>query len=226
MNRYVALYPRAWRARYGEELESVLGEGRLAMRDRLDLLRGALDAHLHPEMPSALPVAAAVTGSALAAAHALALGVQPVPTDWPGYLDEALPLIIGSIAALIPVLIGLWLKLGDSDGVLGRLGIVLAVAGHLAWLAALLAALARLTYGPVTAGAATVGLVGAALLGVALAGRGRLLPGALLAAAGLAGLAPPALGWPAFAAAWTAVAVVLLVELARRRDPTGGPRVA
>lgn len=226
MNRYVALYPRAWRARYGEELEAVLGEERLALRDRLDLVRGALDAHLHPAMPSALPVAAALTGSGLAAAHALALAIQPVPTDWPGYLDDALPLVIGAVAALIPVLIGLWLKLGDADGVLGRIGIVLGVAGHLAWLAALVAALARLTYGPMTAAVATVGLAGAALLGVALAGRGQPLLGGLLAAAGLAGLAPPALGWPAFAVAWTAVAFVLVVDLTHRRGPTGGPRVA
>lgn len=226
VNRYIALYPRAWRARYGEEAEAVLGVERLGLRDRLDLVRGALDAHLHPAVPSPVPVAAAVTGSALAAAHALALGVQPVPTDWPGYLDDALPLIIGSVAALIPALIGLWLQLGDSDGVLGRLGVVLAVTGHLAWLAALVAALARLAYGPVTAAAATVGLAGAALLAVALAGHGRPLLGILLATAGLAGLAPPALGWPAFAAAWTAVAVVMLVDFARRRASTGGPRVA
>jgi hypothetical protein len=226
VNRYVALYPAAWRARYGEELEAVLGEAGLSLRDRLDLVRGALDAHLHPAVPSPLPVAAAVTGSALAAAHAIALGVQPVPTDWPGYLDDALPLIVGSVAALIPVHIGLWLRLGDSDGVLGRLGIVLAVAGHVAWLAVLLAAVARVTYGPVTAAIATVGLAGTALLGVALVGHGRPLLGGLLAAAGLAGLAPPTLGWPAFAAAWTAVAAVMLVDLARRRSPTGGPRVA
>ena len=47
-----------------------------------------------------------------------------------------------------------------------------------------------------------------------------------LAAAGLAGVAPPALGWPAFAAAWTGVAVLLMGELAGRGAPTGGTRVA
>ena len=56
---------------------------------------------------------AAVTASALAVAHAIALAAQPVATDWPGYQDEALPLIIGSVAASIPALVGLWLKLGD-----------------------------------------------------------------------------------------------------------------
>lgn len=226
MNPYIALYPRAWRIRYGDELEAVLQEGRLGVRDRLDLVRGALDAHLHPAVPSPLPVAAAVAGSGLVAAHAVALAVQPVPTDWPGYLDDALPLITGGVAALLPVLVGMWLKLGDSDGVLGRVGIVLAVAGHLAWLAALVAAMVRLTYGPATAAVATVALAGTAFLGVALAGRGRPLLGALLAAAGLAGVAPPSVGWPAFAAAWTAVAVLLLIDLARGPAPTGGPRVA
>lgn len=226
MNRYVALYPRAWRVRYGDELDAVLEQGRLGLRDRLDLVRGAIDAHLHPAVPSRLPVAAAVAGSGLSAAHALALAVQPVPTDWPGYLDEALPLITGGVAVLLPVLVGMWLKLGDSDGLFGRLGIVLAVAGHVAWLAALVAAMVRLTYGPVTAAAATVALAGTALLGVALAGRGRPLLGGLLAAAGLAGLAPPSLGWPGFAAAWTGVAVLLLIDLARGPGPTGGARVA
>ena len=226
MNRFVALYPRAWRARYGDELAAVIDEGSLGIRDRLDIVRGAIDAHLHPAIPSPVPVAAALTASALAVAHAVALAVQPVATDWPGYLDEALPLIIGAVAALLPAVVGLWLRLGDDDGFLGRIGVILAVTGHCAWLLALVAAVARLAYGPVTAAAATVAMAGTAILGVALVGRGRLLLGGLLAAAGLAGLAPPALGWPAFAAAWTGVSATLVRELTAGRAATGGPRVA
>ena len=226
LSRYVALYPRAWRERYGEELQAILEAERLGLRIRFDLLRGALDAHLHPSTPSPLPVAAALTASALAVAHAIALAAQPVPTDWPGYLEDALPLLIGSVVALVPVLIGLWLKLGDGDGPVGRLGVVLAVVGHGAWLVALVAALTHVAYGPLTAAAATMAMAGTAVLGIALAGRSRPLLGVLLAVAALAGVAPPGLGWPAFAAAWTGVAGVLLADFGRRSEDPGAPRLA
>jgi hypothetical protein len=43
------LYPRAWRERYGEELSAQLGAQRpLRIGIVADLVRGALDAHLHP----------------------------------------------------------------------------------------------------------------------------------------------------------------------------------
>jgi hypothetical protein len=89
----------------------------------------------------------------------------------------------------------------------------------------LVAAAARLAYGPITAVAATVAMTGTAMLGVALAGRGQAILGLLVAAVALAGVAP-AWGWPAFAAAWTAVAVVVVLD---HPDPTvalGGPSVA
>ena len=217
--RFAALYPRAWRERYGEELADVLAAGGLGLRDRIDLLRGALDAHLHPQHSSPVPIVAALTASALATAHAVVLATQPVPTDWPGYLEDALPLITGAVAALLPALVGLWLRLGDDDGRLGRLGIWVALAGHLLWLVALLGAMLRIDYGSITAIAATVAMAGTAALGVALVGRARIVLGVLLALAGLAGVAPPALGWPVFAAAWTAVAAALALEFAGGRTP-------
>jgi hypothetical protein len=223
--RIVALYPRAWRARYGEELDVLLEAGSLGLRDRIDLLRGALDAHLHPARPSPLPVVAALTASALATAHAIVLAAQPVPLDWPGYLEEALPLVILAVVALLPAIVGLWLKLGDADGPLGRLGLVVAVGGHVAWLGALLAAAMRVDYGPLTAVAATVAMAGTAALGIALAGHARMTLGALLSGAALAGVAPPSLGWPLFAAAWTGVAATLVVQFVRSDAPRG-PLVA
>lgn len=224
--RYVGLFPRAWRDRYGDELEAILDEDPPGLRARLDLIRGALDAHLHPLAPSPVPAVAALTASALAVAHAIALAAQPVPTDWPGYLDEAMPLVLVSVAALLPALIGVWLKLGDADGPIGRIGIVLAVAGDVAWLLALVAAAAHLAYGSLTAVAATVAMVGTAALGVALVGRSRIVLGVLLAVAALAGVAPPAFGWPIFAAAWTGVAFALVVEFAGQTATRGGPRLA
>ncbi len=44
--RLVHLYPRAWRARYGDEMLAVLEQHGTGWRTRLDLLRGAFDAHL------------------------------------------------------------------------------------------------------------------------------------------------------------------------------------
>ncbi len=184
-----ALYPRAWRARYGEELGALLEETQLGFRDRIDLVRGAIDAHLHPFEPS-------------------------------------LVLAIGAVAALLAAVVGLWLKLGDSDGAIGRLGVVLAVPGYAMWLTALVAAAMHAAYGPLTAAAATVAMGGTAILGVALVGRSRLLLGGLLAAAGLAGISPPGLGWPLFAGAWTAIAFRLALDLARPRAGDGGARRA
>jgi hypothetical protein len=44
------LYPGPWRERYGEEFEELLSERPPSVRHRLDIVRGALDAHLHPEL--------------------------------------------------------------------------------------------------------------------------------------------------------------------------------
>jgi hypothetical protein len=46
----VALYPRAWRARYGAELEGILAERRLSPAIVFDLLGGALDARFGPRL--------------------------------------------------------------------------------------------------------------------------------------------------------------------------------
>jgi hypothetical protein len=50
MSRLVVLYPPAWRDRYGAELLSLLSERPPNLLDRLDLVRGAVDARLHPEL--------------------------------------------------------------------------------------------------------------------------------------------------------------------------------
>ena len=53
MSRLVALYPRAWRARYEGEFLALLAERRQGPRDSFDIVRGAVDAHLHPDWPPA-----------------------------------------------------------------------------------------------------------------------------------------------------------------------------
>jgi hypothetical protein len=54
MSVLLRLYPRAWRARYGDELAAMLEEHPASLLDRLDLIRGALDARLHPQVPGAV----------------------------------------------------------------------------------------------------------------------------------------------------------------------------
>ncbi|MDQ3785160.1 MAG: hypothetical protein M3360_09870 [Actinomycetota bacterium] len=52
MRRLVRLYPRRWRNRYGAELEAMLEQTRPTPRIVLDLVDGALDAHLHSQLTS------------------------------------------------------------------------------------------------------------------------------------------------------------------------------
>ncbi len=57
------LYPRRWRQRYGDELAAMLAaEHGFSLRVLLDVVRGALDAWLHPELAGP---AATLTGAPL-----------------------------------------------------------------------------------------------------------------------------------------------------------------
>jgi hypothetical protein len=51
MSALLRLYPRAWRERYGDELIALLEARPPSFGDRLDVIRGALDARLHPQVP-------------------------------------------------------------------------------------------------------------------------------------------------------------------------------
>jgi hypothetical protein len=48
------LYPRAWRARYGEEFLAMLGSNRLRPTQVIDIVRGAIDARLSMDARRAL----------------------------------------------------------------------------------------------------------------------------------------------------------------------------
>ena len=51
MSRLVSLYPASWRARYEDEFLAVLESRPPTVADRLDILRGVLDARFHPQVP-------------------------------------------------------------------------------------------------------------------------------------------------------------------------------
>jgi hypothetical protein len=53
MSAILRLYPRAWRERYGDEIVALLEEHPASPLDHLDLIRGAFDARLHPQVPGA-----------------------------------------------------------------------------------------------------------------------------------------------------------------------------
>ena len=75
MSRLADLYPPAWRERYLAELEDLLADRPPTIRDRFDILRGAIDAWIHPQLaaqPSRQDDGA--TGSRLFAGVAAVLG--------------------------------------------------------------------------------------------------------------------------------------------------------
>jgi len=55
MSKLVRLYPVAWRERYTAEFSRLLQERPLRARDLADVLLGAVDAHLHPELLGTAP---------------------------------------------------------------------------------------------------------------------------------------------------------------------------
>jgi hypothetical protein len=46
----IQLYPRDWRERYEDEFQLLLAERPPDLRDRVDVVRAAVDAHLHPQV--------------------------------------------------------------------------------------------------------------------------------------------------------------------------------
>lgn len=50
MSRLLRLYPASWRERYGDEFLSLLADRPPTVRDSVDIVRGALDARLHPQL--------------------------------------------------------------------------------------------------------------------------------------------------------------------------------
>ena len=50
VGQLLRLYPRAWRDRYGAEVAELLQHHRITLWTALDILLGALDAHVHPDL--------------------------------------------------------------------------------------------------------------------------------------------------------------------------------
>jgi hypothetical protein len=228
---FVRLYPRAWRARYEDEFVALLEAAPTTRADGLDIVRGALDAHLHPAEPSLVPGLAAVLGGGLWILGAAPIAAMPTPPDWPGYLFDSLPLAILAAVALAIAVVGAWLR-EDSRGAirsqrLGRVGVVLALVGHLAWAATLTGALAGLGYGAPVAIASTAAGLGTVLVGLALAAAGDWLVAGLLVGAPVLLVVPPwavppSAAWLAFGTLWIGIGLIELFGRSRVTGPFHG----
>ncbi|MDO8483856.1 MAG: hypothetical protein Q7S35_02785 [Candidatus Limnocylindrales bacterium] len=222
MSALLRLYPGAWRTRYGGEMEALLEERRPDRRERLDLIRGALDAWLHPPTPSLAPVLAALIGGGLWTVVATAVLVQPAPPDWPGYLAEIVPLAVIAAVCLLVAATACSLRAGEAKGRSIGLATGLVIVGHLAWIAMLGATILGVVGGPALAAAQTLAMVGTITVGLILV-RARDEPiGYLLIAAPVAMLVPWTVTWLAFGAAWTAIGIVMWLDRAAR---TGSSRM-
>jgi hypothetical protein len=204
----IRLYPTAWRARYAAEMLATLEERRIGVRDRFDLGRGALDAWLH--QPSRAPAFAALAAGGLWTVAGTVVVAQPAPPDWPGYLLETLPVavvatILGGLAT-----IGCWARRSDAAGRAGVIAVALAVVGHVAWIAALVAAWLGVSYGAQTIAAQAAGALGSVLVGLVLLRSADERIGALLIIAPAIMLLGWPVAWLGFGLGWTLIGVLLL----------------
>lgn len=145
MTWLVRMYPGAWRERYGPELEALLEARPPTLADRLDLIRGALDARVDPQVVSperdrhrsprdAGTRVAIIVGGALL--WAWALGLALLLTPWSGPEPEPGPfLVIVPLVGLVGALAtaGALLALAlMHEAAVGRLGAVGAATTALA----------------------------------------------------------------------------------------------
>jgi hypothetical protein len=205
---WLRLYPRTWRRRYESEMLAVLEARPVTNRVRVDLVRGALDAHLNPVSPPSLGLSAPIAaGVAWIAAGGAAI-VEPTPPDWPGYLLWTLPLgLIGAVAGLRIVLVA-----GRRSGMHAPAGsgaaLLIALVGHLVWIVALTVAVVGGPYGAITGAAQSIAAVGAIAVGLArYRAADHPMAEALLIAGG-AMLVPTPAAWIVAGTAWLMTAFV------------------
>ena len=176
MSRLVGLYPRPWRVRYESEFLALLAARPPSLRDRLDIVLGAVDARIRPQLPggaapSEYTVArgaglAAIAGGALWCATYLGPGLARAEGEWSGLIVLAVGLMLLSLPGAYLAAYRRPLLVASGVGVVS----VLAILGG------------QLPYGLLLAGP---GLALLALLG----------PGALALAAARAGVAPRRRWW-------------------------------
>jgi hypothetical protein len=151
VSRLVRLYPAAWRERYEAEFMELLATRRPGVTERIDIVRGALDAHLHPQVrhPGEVPPALAegdgrlarrlglgtLAGAALWVVAWILVLLGPVRYDDDGaYRDgaAAFPFLFGAVALIAGGLAGQFVVL-PKEALLARVGAGLALAFTVIW---------------------------------------------------------------------------------------------
>ncbi|HET9083894.1 MAG TPA: hypothetical protein VFN41_05765 [Candidatus Limnocylindrales bacterium] len=215
---WIRLYPRAWRERYEDELLDVLGFRPLTVTTRLDLIRGALDAHVHPLTPPRPPTAAALFAGMAWIVAGLASSLQPLMPDWPGFLLETIPLgVVGAVASGRSVA-----QVARRSGLSGPRGttaaLLVALIGNAVWIIALVVAALGGPYGAITGATGAIAAIGIVLVG-AVRSRAVDRPAAeCLLIVGAAMLIPSPAAWVLAGGAWIGLAVTglrLVVPLRR-----------
>jgi hypothetical protein len=139
------LYPETWRARYGAELTELLLARPPSPRDRLDILRGAVDARLNPQLTEEPVVRVATAVDRLLALAGVLAG--SLFTVWASIIAVATPRwgsmelvdqglmgtafgagMLGMILAVC-VLVGLAARYVDELGALGAVASIVVAAG-------------------------------------------------------------------------------------------------
>jgi len=148
MSALIRLYPPDWRARYEDEFLSLLAERPPDVRDRLDIVRGALDARLRPQVPrSAMDagpeepsasVSSRVLGAFTLAGGVLWLTAMVVAINGPivedggtRYRDgiAAIPFALAAFILLGAGLVGVARRLPRGEDVGGMAAALAAVTG-------------------------------------------------------------------------------------------------
>jgi hypothetical protein len=214
-HRWLRLYPGWWRDRYGDEMTSLLELRPPDVRARIDLVRGAFDAHLRggpePLRPGRAIAAALVAGGAWTIAGVASVG-GPVPPDWPGYLASTLPVaVIGAVAILVASLAAARLA-WSSNGPTVELVVAAIVIGNLAWAGALLVAALGGPYGAMTAIAQTLAAIATVGLGLVLLRAGVHPIGEIVLVAGAMMLLPTPAAWVLAGALWTGLGLWQVVD--------------
>lgn len=206
--RWLRLYPRDWQERYGVELIGAIDARPFDRRARLDLVRGALDAHLNPLTPPSIGLVAPVVAGIAWIAAGTATLVEPAPPDWPGYFVWTLPLgLVGAIAVLrLVVIVGR--RSGLRAPAAAGAATLFAVAGHLLWIVALVLAIVGGPYGALTSAAQSIAALGTVAVGLVRWRVGDHPMAEAVLIAGGAMLVPSPSAWIVAGAAWLATAVL------------------
>lgn len=206
--RLLRLYPRAWRDRYVTEMVALLEAAPLDLRGRVDLVRGAFDAHLAAAAdgsPGRIGIAAALMAGAAWTIAAVASIGSPAPPDWPGYLVETLPLAVIGASAILLAAVAAARSAWSANGLALESALIAVVLGHTTWALALAVAAVGGPYGAITAVASSLAAISTAWLGITLMRAGSHPIGEAVAVAGAVLLIPSPSAWLISGALWTGI---------------------